>query len=85
MDVNQETVDLIKGFEGWRAKAYRDAVGVLFLVAHPPLHGGTQHVAGRGVAAGFDLLLVHLPDAQAGQAHHRRHGEDHGGRIQCLA
>lgn len=26
--VNQETIDLIKEFEGFRAKAYRDAVGV---------------------------------------------------------
>lgn len=29
MELNQATIDLIKSFEGWRATAYKDAVGVL--------------------------------------------------------
>lgn len=43
MKVNQATIDLIKEFEGFRAKAYRDAVGVL------TIGYGTTARAGVGI------------------------------------
>lgn len=53
MDVNQETVDLIKGFEGWRAKAYRDAVGVLTIG-----YGHTTAAGAPEVKAGMTITLA---------------------------
>ena len=56
MTVNKATIDLIKEFEGFRAEAYRDAVGVL------TIGYGTTAAAGVGITPRLGMKIT---DAEA--------------------
>lgn len=58
MNINQETLDLIKRFEGLRLKAYRDSVGVL------TIGYGTTTRAGIGVTV-TEGMEINEADAEA--------------------
>lgn len=58
MNVNQAAVDLVKEFEGFRANAYKDAVGVL------TIGYGTTAMAGVGIKPSLGMTIS-KSDAEA--------------------
>lgn len=51
MTVNRASLELIKEFEGWRSKAYRDAVGVLTIgYGHTSMAGAPNVVPGMTIS-----------------------------------
>jgi lysozyme len=53
MELNQASIDLIKSFEGWRANAYKDAVGVWTIG-----YGHTSAAGAPKVTAGMKISLA---------------------------
>lgn len=58
MNINQAAVDLVKEFEGFRANAYRDAVGVI------TIGYGTTAMAGVGIKPAMGMAIS-KSDAEA--------------------
>lgn len=51
MDLNKDTLNLIKSFEGWRSKAYKDAVGVWTIgYGHTSMAGEPKVKAGMVIS-----------------------------------